>query len=480
MNSLATTVIEKAAWVVAWDAARKRHVYRRDIDVAFAGNAIVHVGPSFAGPSERVIDGRRLCVLPGLINIHCHPSSQPLYKGVREELGNPLLYMSALYDRTALFEPDEEGNRATCEYAISELLMSGVTTIAELSHPYPGWVDILAKIGIRAYVAPMFRSGRWQSESGHLVAYSWDEAQGRKRFAGALAVIDAARRHPCGRLSGMVVPAQVDTCSPELLRASIAAAAERGLPLQIHASQSVVEFHEMTRRHGKTPIQWLHEVGFLGPTTTIGHAIFLDHHSWLHWHSRDDLRLIAETRTSVAHCPTVFSRYGQTLEHLGKYLKAGVNVGIGTDTHPHNMLEEMRTAAILARVAAEDMGAVSTADIFHAATVGGARALGREDLGRLAPGMKADLVLVDAGHPAMRPLRDPLRSLIYTAAERAVRDVYVDGAKVVENGKVLTCDFAAGAERVEAAQRRAEDRVPEKDPKGLRGDQISPLALPVV
>src|SRR4029450_10639064 len=83
--------------------------------------------------------------------------------------------------------------------------------------------------------------------------------------------------------------------------------------------------------------------------------------------------------------------------------------------------------------AAEDIQTVSTADVFHAATVGGARALGRDDIGRLAPGMKADLVLVDLSDVSMRPLRDPLRSLVYTAAERAVRHVYVDGVKGVDD-----------------------------------------------
>src|SRR5579864_3123816 len=124
----------------------------------------------------------------------------------------------------------------------------------------------------------------------------------------------------------------------------------------------------------------------------------------------------------------------------GRYRRAGINLGLGTDVAPHNLLEEMRLAAILARVAAEDIRAVSTGELLHAATVGGATALGRDDLGRLAPGMKADIVLVDLKHPLMIPARDPLRSLVYTAADRAVRDVFVDGRKVVEKGRVLNLD----------------------------------------
>jgi cytosine/adenosine deaminase-related metal-dependent hydrolase len=189
--------------------------------------------------------------------------------------------------------------------------------------------------------------------------------------------------------------------------------------------------------------------------------------------------LLAESGTSVGHSPTPFARYGQTLENLGRYLRAGINVGLGTDVSPHNLLEEMRWAAVLARIAAEDVRAVGLADVFHAATVGGATALGRSDLGRLAPGMKADLVLVDLTDPGMIPVRDPLRSLVYTAAERAVLDVYVDGIRVVANRQVLTLDRAAAAGRLQEAQRRMLDAVPASDYAGRPADQIAPLSLPL-
>jgi cytosine/adenosine deaminase-related metal-dependent hydrolase len=240
-----------------------------------------------------------------------------------------------------------------------------------------------------------------------------------------------------------------------------------------------MEFHLMVQRHGMSPIQWAADIGVLTPQTFVGHGIFLDEHSWLHWWSRRDLQLLAETGASVAHCPTPFARYGQVLEDLGRYLRAGVNVGIGTDVSPHNLLEEMRWAVVLARIAAEDVAAVSTADVFHAATVGGARALGRDDIGRLAPGAKADLVLVDLSDVGMRPARDPLRSLVYTAAERAVRHVYVDGVRVVDDRKVLTLDRAAAVERLQEAQRRMLDAVPSRDHAGRTAEQIAPLSLPL-
>jgi 5-methylthioadenosine/S-adenosylhomocysteine deaminase len=289
--------------------------------------------------------------------------------------------------------------------ALSELLLSGVTTVADLSMAHPGWLDLLAESGLRVCVAPMFKSARWYTKNGHVVQYEWDEAAGEKAMGEALQLIERAEQHECGRLFGMVVPAQIDTCTDTLLKESFQEAGRRGLSWQIHAAQSVVEFHEITRRHGMTPIGWLDSMGLLSDRSIIGHGIFLDDHPSTRWWTDTDMKRLAETGTTVAHCPTVFARRGITLKHFGRYKRTGVNMGLGTDTYPHNMLDEMRLVAYLARTQANDPRSMSTTELFDAATIGGAKALGREDIGRLAAGCRADFVLVDVTHPMMRPAR---------------------------------------------------------------------------
>jgi cytosine/adenosine deaminase-related metal-dependent hydrolase len=153
---------------------------------------------------------------------------------------------------------------------------------------------------------------------------------------------------------------------------------------------------------------------------------------------------------------------------------------MGTDTYPHNFIEEMRAAAYYARVIAESVDDLNTSDIFNAATVGGARALRRDDIGRLAPGCRADVVLIDISHPSMMPLREPLRSLIYVAADRAVRDVYVDGRQVVANGEVLSMDYAAASEILQAAQKRSLARTADLDWAGRNDEQMAPMVLPSI
>jgi len=474
-----TTLISNASWVIAWDAALGSHVYLRDADVVFSGNSIIHVGHGYADAADGLIDGRELMVMPGLIDIHSHPSTEPLFRGIREEHGVPAMFMSGLYERSQAFHPDLAGRRAGKEVAYCEMLLTGITTVADLSGNDPGWIDLAARSGLRVFLAPGYASAGWLLENDWELKYLWDEAAGKRNFHAAMALIQEACAHPSGRLSGIVTPAQIDTCTEALLRDSWEAATEKNLPFTTHCAQSVNEFNLMVQRHGKTPVQWARDIGILGPRTILGHAIFIDEHSWLHWHTREDLGILAGTGTSVAHCPSPFARYGQTLEDFGRYRRAGVTIGFGTDVAPHNLIEEMRLAAILARVSAEDITTTSTAELFHAATVGGASALGRDDIGRLAPGMKADFVLVDLTCPFMMPARDPLRSLIYTAADRAVHAVYVDGNKVVENRRVLTLDHAGALEIVAEAQARMAADVPNHDWRGRRADEIAPLSLRV-
>jgi cytosine/adenosine deaminase-related metal-dependent hydrolase len=477
---LSTTVIRNADWAIAWDPAAQRHVYLRGVDVAFEGGAIVHVGRGFRGNADATIDGRRAMVMPGLVNVHSHPGHESAYRGIREEHGVRSMGMSGLFERYQAYGATDAATRAaSTEIACCELLRSGVTSVVDIGPPWEGWADFWAKSGLRAFLAPGYASARWTLEGDSRLGYVWDEAAGERRFHSALELIQNLKNHPSGRLSGVVSPMQIDTCTPELLRESFAAAKERGVPFTVHIAQGVSEVEEMQRRHGKTPVQWAAELGILGPGTILGHAIFIDTHSWVRGATKKDLELMASSGCSVAHCPTPFARYGHMLESFGSYLAAGVNMAMGTDTSPHNMLEEMRKASSLARIAARDIHSVSLGDFLAAATVGGARALGRDDLGRLEEGKKADLVLVDLDHPDMQPARDPLRSLVFHAADRAVRDVFIDGRHVVAGGEVRGLDAAAAGARLAEAQARMMADVPRRDYKGRSADEITPLSLPI-
>lgn len=469
-----TTRIANIDHVVAWDEAEQRHVYLDDTDLVFKGNEIVHVGPDHADPIDVTIDGRGFMAIPGFVNVHSHPFSEPANKGLTEEHGSDKLGQSLLYEYLTVFGLAPEDAGPSTQIAMSELLKSGVTTVTDLSMARDGWADDLAATGIRAVLCPMMRQGVWFTRNGHKVEYAWDEKAGEKAFEASIKTIDGALKHPSGRIGAMVCPAQIDTCTEGFFREAHQEARRRGIPVQTHACQAIVEFHEMVHRHGKTPIEWLDAIGVLGPDLVIGHGIFLSDHPQIHYPQGHDFEILKDSGASVAHCPTVFARRGMTLNSLGRYVNAGITLGIGTDTFPHNMVDEIRLACYAARIFTGNYKMGTTRHAFEAATVGGAKILRRPDLGRLAAGCKADFSLVDMSHPYMQPSREPVRSLIYSASERAIRHVYVDGRQVVKDGKVLTIDVEKATAGLVEGQRRRLKTVSQRDWAGRDADQLSP------
>ncbi len=476
----ATTVIRDADFVVAWCERSGSHVYLRGQDVAFAGNAFVSVGGRFEGEAGREIDGRNLMVMPGLINTHTHANSEPGNKGLLDDVGSPRLGQSNLYDIMKAFSIDSRFAPAARNVAVAEALKSGVTTFVDWSAPTENWIEELVATGIRPVFGPRFHSATWYTEDGHKVDYAWDEAKGERDFARAVEIIEQALAHPSGRCWGMIGPSQIDTCSAGLLRDSHALARERGWPWQLHTAQSFVEFAEITRRYGTTPVTWLQSIGVLTEGSILGHGILLNDHPRVHYPQADDFEILKASGAAVAHCPVNFMRRGIALNTLARYMDNGITVGLGTDTYPHNMIDEMRAASLAGRVLTCRFDAGSTRHAFIAATTGGAKALKRDDLGRIAVGAKADLVLVDLDNAYMRPLRDPLRNLITVASDRVVRDVYVDGIQVVERGRVTTIDVEASLRLLAQAQEEMIAAVPKKDWGGRTIDEISPLSFPQV
>ena len=476
-NAQGVTVIRKCRWLVGWDVPSHAHIYLEDADLVFSNAGVLQVGGRWSGPASREIAGEHLMVMPGLVNIHCHSGDEPLAKGLFDDVGTAALWGNALYEYAALIDSDDDAKAACQTVMLNELLCSGVTTALDIASWHPRWLDLMARSGIRGYAAPGFRQAAWRMVGSHRLEYDWDDTLGRERYAQALEIVDAAQAHACGRLAGVIAPSQVETVREDLLVEAAEAAGARGMPLTIHAAQTMAEHEELLRRTGKTAVQFLDGLGVLGERLILGHAIFLDHHSWTRQRSRDDLPLLAARGTSVAHCPVTFARSGMALETLGAYQRAGVNVGIGTDTCPFNMLEEMRQALILARMGARQVFEIDTAGVFNAATTGSAKALGRDDIGRLVVGAKADLVLVDLRHPQMQPVHDPLRSLLHCAAERAVRDVFVDGHQVVRDGKALGLDHAGATAMLADAQARAIRRAEADDPQKRSIAQLAPLTF---
>ncbi|WP_293864585.1 amidohydrolase family protein [uncultured Alsobacter sp.] len=471
------TVVRNCAWAVTRADGEVSHGYRQAIDIAFAGNTICHVGPGFTGQADTVIDGRRLLAMPGLVNVHCHSGDEPIAKGLFEDVGTAALWGNALYEFSALIDSDADAKDACQTVMLADLMRSGVTSCLDIAGVHPHWLSLAVQSGMRTWLAPGFREAAWRMEGSHRLDYDWNAARGRERYQEALRFVDEARAHPSGRIGGVVAPSQIETCSEALLQEAADAARARGARITIHGAQTMAEHEELLRRTGETAPQMMERLGLLGPDLIIGHCIFLDHHGWTRQRTRDDLARLARSGTTVAHCPVTFARSGMTLQTLGGYRRAGVNVGLGTDSYPFNMLEEMREALICSRVTAGSVFDLDTGTLFDVATTGGAKALGRNDIGRIAVGAKADLVLVDLDEPTMQPVHDPLRNLVHCAAERAVRDVFVDGRPVVRDRRVTTLDVEGAVRQLQDAQKRACRVAEQADPQLRPLAALAPLSL---
>jgi cytosine/adenosine deaminase-related metal-dependent hydrolase len=466
-----------ASHVIAYQNGGHRHL--RDGVVVWEDDRIIHVGKHFDGTVDETIDAAGKIVTPGLINTHAHLAGSPLDKSFIEDRGNRQFYLSGLFEYLPVRDAaqDDAASRACLAYSMTELLRTGTTTVMEIGGHGHAAVAEAEKVGLRLYAGQGYRSGRWYTDDGKSVKYAWDEEAGERGFERAVAFVEEIDGQQNGRIKGFLTPAQVDTCTESLLRKSREAATSLGVPLALHTSQSVPEFQEMTRRHGRSPIEWLYDLGFLGPDVILGHAIVVAGGSWANYHG-DDVAILAGTGTNVAHCVWVFARRGIAMESFARYLARGVNMTLGTDTCPQSMIEALRWTAAVSKIVDRRTEVATAADVFIAATLGGAKALGRDDLGRIAPGAKADLLVWEGESLFMTPLRDPIMNIVYSAQAEDLDIAIIDGEIRMRDRRVLGVDVAALTRDLQAAGERMWPRMAAADWAGRGADELSPRSFP--
>jgi cytosine/adenosine deaminase-related metal-dependent hydrolase len=276
-----------------------------------------------------------------------------------------------------------------------------------------------------------------------------------------------------GRVQTLLTPHAVEKLTPELLKLTLHEARSAGLPIQIHVAQSLFEVQAVIERHGDTPLGFLDSLGFLGRDITLGHCVFVDDHPAVGGNSDRDLRLIAEAGSSVAHAPLAFARRdAEALHSLPRYLDYDINVGLGCDIWPGDIITEMRLAWLMGKHANRTVDRPSCQEVFHAATVGGADALERDDLGRLAAGAKADIVCVDLSGYHFAPVLDPVRALVSFGTGQDVDRVYVDGHLIVSGGNVLSADEDKLRTAAPGILRKLHAAASERDPQGRTVEEI--------
>jgi 5-methylthioadenosine/S-adenosylhomocysteine deaminase len=228
------------------------------------------------------------------------------------------------------------------------------------------------------------------------------------------------------------------SCSSELLAGAVALARSHGYLLHTHSSESTQETQAVREQTGKGNAEFLSEVGIAGPDTVLAHCVHVD---------EGEVRLLSRQRTGVAHCPGANLKLGSGVADVPRLLRRGVRVGLGADGPPCNnrlsIFHEMALAGTVHNLA-HGPGAVDPWTVLEMATWRGAEVLGLgEEVGRLLPGWKADVVVLNCSSLAMEPRGDPAAMVVFGGGVESVRHVVVDGSVVVRNGELVTADVSA-------------------------------------
>jgi cytosine/adenosine deaminase-related metal-dependent hydrolase len=471
----------RGGWVAIWDGGGSPwHRVVENGEVAFEGNRILYVGPRFEGRADRVIENPDWFICPGFINLHGHVGVELMASVVDVTRGGRFAPSQDFAQNAPRFMWPTlalEEQRLSAEFSLVQMLRTGTTTVVD-AHGYgPIWwlgnpptdeaslAEVVGRIGSRAYLALGFRSARGYQKADGSRDWHWNEEMGVELLQAALQFAEEHHRTHDERVQVILCPHAVDNSSPELLARTLDEARARNLLIEIHTAQYLGEVDLVRRLYGDTPVGHLHNIGFLGPDIILGHCIFISGHPAVGGDPDRDLKLIADAGSSVAHSPLPFARGGVAMHSLPRYLDHGINVGIGCDIWPVDIIEEMRLAWFLGKHTNGTAERPTCMEVFTAATVASADALGREDLGRLAPGARADVVCVDLSGYHFGPVLDPIRSLVAFGKGQDVDTVFVDGSPVVEGGRVLNADEVELQAAAPGILRKLAQAASERDPR---------------
>jgi 5-methylthioadenosine/S-adenosylhomocysteine deaminase len=472
-----------AGVVVGWSGTS--HELVPDGSVIVDGDKILSVGTDRSQPADKVIDASGKIVCPGFINLHVHSQlnigDYLLADVTKKDYLTANWFVFGAPVKEKLTPPPAGAVALGRRYALYSALRNGATTVLDPGGG-PGdlddYVDIAGQLGGRVFFSPPYRSSDIFTDVQGRHYYEAREDRGRPGLKRAVEFIRKHHGAHNGRMQGILNPAQAETCEPSLLKESVAAARELDVPIHIHAGGNLREFLEILNIYRKPVVEYLADAGILGPRTTIGHMAITGGHSLVDYPRGDELKRLADTGATVGHCPHKCAKMAFAMESFDQYRAAGVRVGLGTDSYPLDIISEMRYASLISRLVDKNASGARPADVFNAATIGGAEALGRKDLGRLAAGAKADLVVINLRTTRYGPARDPINALVEYGSGADVETVIVDGEVVVENGRSTRIDDEELFAQAEAGTKRAWDNWPQRDWNGRSVEQIIPPAFP--
>lgn len=411
--------------------------------IRIEGAMITEMGDLVPNPDEEVIDARGCVVTPGLVNTH-HHLFQSILKGVPAGMDVSLDDWLGLVPYHFWPRIDEETLRISARIGLVELALTGATTVCDHHYIFSDQYDYdpaevlfeeAAKLGLRFVLA---RGGMERGRKFDFAGTPPAPTETVKQFLDGIADVTHKWHDPSDEALARVV------CAPTTPNFNFAASALKeiaqegrslGLRLHAHLSENKAYASHTLSNFGKRPVQWLEDHDWLGGDVWFAHLVDLD---------ADEITLLAETGTAMAHCPQANARLGSGIAPAPALHKQGGTVSLAVDGAAANEAADMGAAlysALLLQRAVGGVTATDVATVMHWATMGGAKALGLPTIGCLAPGMSADIAIFDLSAPRNFGLHDPALAPIITGAAH-VRHSFVAGRPVVKNGRIADIDLA--------------------------------------
>ena len=437
--------LEHADLIITGGTVITQNEQREIIDrgaVAVRGGSILAVGPADSlrarYRAQRVLDTAGCLVFPGLVNTHTH-LLQTFQKGLGEGL-RLYEWVRAVTGPSVPLMTERDAYLAAALGGL-EALRSGTTTVLDYEYPLPdrklyhSVARAFRDLGLRGILAQGFTE---TGEQFGLPAYLFQPVEGALE-AWARTTADIRTELDCDLLSFGLAPAIVFGVTRKGLERPRASADSRGMLVSLHVHETPDDERNTLAEHGQRAVPFLEETGLLGPNLLAVHGVRLQ---------PDDIETFVKHGVKLSHNPISNMYLGSGAAPIVEIRRAGLTVGLGTDgaasNNSQDMLETMKCAGLVHKMAHRDPSAITAADVLDMATIDGARAVGQEArLGSLEPGKQADLFVYDPTCARSVPLLDPVASLVFSAGTEGVVTTVVAGQVVLDERRITTLDEGA-------------------------------------
>ena len=382
-------------------------------DILIEGNKIAQIGENLSVLDAEIIDSNNMLVMPGLINTHTH-AAMSIFRGYKDDKALMDWLNNAIFPVEDKLEPEDIYWASYLSYI--EMIKTGTTTFNDMYFMEENTINAIEESGIRGVVS-------WCITDNSIK----DKIEQTRNY------VEKYNKNSNSRIKVLVSGHAPYTCNPETIKLCLNLAKELNTGIHIHLAETLDEEKIIKDTYGKTPTEYLNDLGVFEVPVVLAHGIYL---------SENDIKILKNIKGGISHNPISNCKLSSGICKVTEIRKNNINVGIGTDgagsTTTLDMIEEMKLAAYLQKVSTFNPTSIKAYDILKMATIEGAKVLGLEqEIGSIEVGKKADLIWIVMNKTHLFPANDICTNLVYSANGNDVNSVMIDGKMIMQDRKLL-------------------------------------------